>query len=153
MILPVRIFDDPILRRKARKVETITDEIRGLAQDMIETMIRFDGIGLAANQVGKDLRIITIDPRPCGFNIDPYAIINPEIISSEDIMEGEEGCLSLPGVYRRIKRAKKVKVAGADIDGREIVVQGEELMSRVLQHEIDHINGNLIIFYPNGEEI
>jgi peptide deformylase len=97
--------------------------------------------------------VITIDPRPAGFNTDPYAVINPEIISSDGEMEAEEGCLSLPGLYRDVKRAAKIKVKGLDIDGNEIVVQGEELMARVLQHEIDHINGRLIIFNPNGREV
>jgi len=153
VILPVRIVGDPVLYQRASEVEEITDELRELARNMIETMIRFEGIGLAANQIGIPLRIITVDPRCSGFNTDPFALINPVLIDQEGEEEAEEGCLSIPGVYLIVPRAERVKVKGIDIDGKETVIRAEGLFARVLQHEIDHINGRLITYYSNGKEV
>jgi len=153
MILPVRICGDPILSKRSRKISKIDNRIRELASDMIETMARFEGIGLAANQVGVDLRIISVDPKPAGFDTEPFVIINPEIVKSEGEQEEEEGCLSIPGYVFRVSRPMKIKVKGIDIEGSEFVIQGEGLLTRVLMHEIDHINGILIKDHANSKEI
>ncbi len=153
--LEIKIYPDPILRRKSKEVEEITQEIRKLAKDMIETMQNSDpeGIGLAAPQVGKSLRIIVVQTEG-----GPAVFINPKIIKKSKEKEvAEEGCLSLPGVWLKIKRAKWVEMEAValgpsplaeggkiDINGEISKIKAEGLLARVLQHEIDHLNGVLI---------
>lgn len=153
MILPIRIYGDPVLRKKSNKVDKITENLRNLSKDMVETMVKFDGIGLAANQVGIDLRIIIVDPKPAGFDTPPFVIINPEIVDSTGEQEEEEGCLSIPGYFLKITRPEQMKVRGIDLDGKEFIIHGEGLLARVLGHEIDHLNGQLIINHANGKKI
>jgi peptide deformylase len=131
---------DPILREVSAPVKKITPNIHKLLDDMAETMYAANGVGLAAPQVGINKRIIVID---VGEGI--IEMINPEIISMEGEQIGPEGCLSIPGLRGEVKRAMKVKVKGLDRNGNEIEVEGEELLARAFQHEIDHLNGILFI--------
>lgn len=148
-LLPIVIYPHPVLREPAQPVEKITDEIRQLLDDMAETMYAAPGIGLAAPQVGRSIRAIVVD---VDFDSDDAAtsrnllkIINPEIIAeSEDIVEGEEGCLSLPGIRENVERAAEITIRGLDSDGKEFELEASGLLAICLQHEIDHLDGILI---------
>jgi peptide deformylase len=143
MTLRIRKYPDPILRRRAQEISVIDDEIRRLADAMIETMVLAKGYGLAAPQVGVLKRIITLDVED-----DFYALINPEIIQKSDETEvWVEGCLSIPGIEAEFPRPAKVTVRALNLDGNEILLERDGLAARVLQHEIDHLNGVLFIDY------
>ena len=136
--------NNPILRKKSLEIKEVNDDIRKLVQDMIETMDKSDGIGLAACQVGKGLRIFVLPKELC----DKQVFINPEIIKmSKDVDIVEEGCLSLPGVFLPIKRAKLLKIKAVDENGKKFKIKTEGLLARVIQHEFDHLNGVLITDY------
>jgi peptide deformylase len=138
-------YPNPILLKVSDPVSTekIDDEMRELLDDMVETMYADDGIGLAAPQVGINLRAIVVDIRQDSSNL--FKMINPEIISMEGEEEMEEGCLSVPGLQVSIKRAMKVTVRYLDEMGKEQEIDAEELLAVAFQHEIDHLNGHLII--------
>ncbi len=143
MALRIRKYPDQILRRRTQEIQVIDDEIKRLADAMIETMILAKGYGLAAPQVGVLKRLITIDVED-----DFYALINPEIIQkSEESAIWVEGCLSIPGVEAEFARPARVTVRALDPQGKEILLERGELVARVLQHEIDHLNGVLFIDY------
>lgn len=143
MALKIRIYPDPVLRRRAPPVSQINDELRKFADALVETMVLAKGYGLAAPQVGVLKRIIAID-----VDKDFYVLINPEILFvSEERVVLSEGCLSIPGVEAEVERPARVKVSGLDIEGQEILLEKDELAARVLQHEIDHLNGVLFIDY------
>lgn len=145
-LLEIKRYPEKVLREKASPVDKIDREIQRLIDDMIETMYAAPGIGLAAPQVGVSKRIIVIDVSVKeGENIPLIVLINPEIIISEGEIESEEGCLSLPGYITTVKRAEKVIVKGLNRKGREIMIESKGLLSRALQHEIDHLNGLLLI--------
>jgi len=134
--------NNPALRQKAAEVKEITPEIKGLILDMLETMAAGNGIGLAAPQVGQPLRIIVARPDLAGKAI---ALINPKIIKKSFRKEAmEEGCLSLPGTYISVKRAKKITVEGLDIKNNQTRLKASGLWARVIQHEIEHCDGVLI---------
>jgi peptide deformylase len=142
-ILPIRVLGDPILREETKPVEEITDELRALVNSMFETMYLAKGIGLAAPQVGRTERVAVID-----VDGRKFAIINPEIVSSESkTAKAEEGCLSIPDVYGDVERPARVTIRALDIDGKEFEVEADELLGRCLQHEIDHWHGKLFIDY------
>lgn len=131
--------NNPVLRQKAEIIKEITPEIKRLVSDMAETIKDKQGLGLAAPQVGRGLRIIVVST-PL-----PLVLINPQISKSSFRREAmEEGCLSLPGLYLPVKRAKKVTVRAHDLNGQEIQIKAQDLLARVLQHEIDHLDGILI---------
>lgn len=140
-ILEIKEYGDPILREKALLVEEITPDILNLIKDMAETMYADSGVGLAAPQVGVSKRIITIDEDEEKLLV----LLNPEIIKSEGEAVEEEGCLSVPGVYSEVKRSLKVVVKALNENGDPIKITKEGLTARVLQHEIDHLNGILFI--------
>ena len=149
-VRPIVTADQPILRRKAEPVARITPALRRLIDDMVDTMRAAEGIGLAAPQVGEPLRVIVVevpeDPEVPGSGI-LYAVINPEIVeASEEIVEGVEGCLSIPGWYGWVLRAAAVVVRGLDREGRRVRVRAQGLVARVFQHEIDHLDG---ILFPD----
>jgi peptide deformylase len=147
-LLRIRIFGDPILREKAKPVRKIDKSISNLAKRMLETMRAEKGVGLAATQVGVLERICVCDP---GEN--PMVLINPEIIEvSEEKEIVEEGCLSLPGVTVNIPRFKKIKVKALDLKGNVQIIEAEDILARIIQHEIDHLNGNLILDRASKEE-
>jgi peptide deformylase len=140
--LPIRIFGDPVLREPAGPVESFDAGLRRLAEDMIQTMHEAPGVGLAAPQVGRSLRLIVFD---IGEEAGARALANPELKNEWGEQIGDEGCLSVPGLYYPVKRAQKVWAEGVDLDGHEVTIEAEELLARVLQHEVDHLNGVLFI--------
>jgi len=141
MILEVRKYPDEILKRRAKKVDEITPEIKELIFNMAETLRQTQGSGLAANQVGVSRRVIIV-----GFQEGPKAFLNPEIVkkSKEKNLE-EEGCLSLPGLYLKIKRAQKIDIVALDSEGKQVKLSLSGMTARIFQHEIDHLNGILLI--------
>ncbi len=145
-MLEIKVYPDSILRRKAKDVEKIDDRIVKLLDEMAETMYHFNGIGLAAEQVGILEKLIVIDLRREGKN-ELIELINPVIIDSEGTYEEhEEGCLSVPGYYDTVKDRKKwIKVKYLDRNENEKILETDEFLSVVIQHEIDHLNGKLFI--------
>jgi peptide deformylase len=146
---PILKFPDPGLRQVTKAVSfPLDDETRALVTDMIETMYAAAGAGLAAIQVGSDLRIFVIDGHVAGGPEDAPAVvmINPEItFLSEEIESGEEGCLSFPGVFVQVKRSLGAKCKALGLDGKPFELEGSGLLARAFQHEIDHLNGRLLI--------
>ncbi len=141
------IYPADVLKEKAEEVEEFNQEVRDLVNDMFETMYKRGGVGLAANQVGVLKRVIVIDlhSRTEKQGKEQLVLINPEIISQEGEVVKEEGCLSLPGLYRKVKRAAYVKVKAQNVEGEEFELEAEGLLARALQHEIDHLNGIVFI--------
>ena len=142
-VLKILTYPDPVLKKKAKPVEIIDERIKNLAEDMIETMYAAPGIGLAAPQVGESLRVITVDVTRKEEGL--IVLINPEIISGEGECAEEEGCLSVPDIKEIVQRKEKVLVNGLDIQGRKIQIPAEGLLAIAFQHEIDHLDGILII--------
>lgn len=143
----IRLYGDPVLRQKADPVSRVDDDVRQLAESMIQSMYGESGIGLAAPQVGKSLRLIVADPVIEGRQGNPRAFVNPEITDSWGDSTYEEGCLSLPGVNGDVDRPDGVRVRFTDLDGAEHEESFDGLWARVLQHEIDHLNGRLFVDY------
>lgn len=140
--LEVRLLGDPVLREKAAPVAAISAETRKLIADMFDTMYAEEGVGLAAPQVGVSQRIIVVDPHD--DETKAFALINPEIIeASKDTEKGEEGCLSIPGVRDMVERSLTVRVRGLDENGEVRDYEADGLLSRILQHEVDHLDGVL----------
>ena len=147
-VLPIRTFGDPGLRERARPVPRVTEVHRRLVEDMIETMRVAPGVGLAGPQVGILERIFVWEVED-----EHGAVINPEITSrSQEVIESEEGCLSLPGIAYPVTRATSVTVEGIDEHGRPVRIEGTELLARVFQHEIDHLDGVLMIDRVEDDE-
>ena len=156
MVYPIRLYGDPVLRRKARPVEDFSG-IKRLAEDMLETMFEAKGVGLAAPQIGLSQRpLVAVEyaDEPEGEEERPrrelarrvYVVANPVIPSREGLVEGAEGCLSLPGLYsEEVPRAERIRVEYQDEEGRGRVLELEGYMARVFQHEIDHLDG--ILFF------
>ncbi len=147
---------DPVLREHAKPVPKITPNIHKLLDDMADTMYEAQGVGLAAPQVGILKRVIVMD---CGEEYGGLIeLINPEIIKKEGEQFGPEGCLSIPGLQGDVRRAQKCTVKGWNRDGQEIEIEGEELLARCIQHEVDHLNGVLFldvaerVYRPDPEE-
>ncbi|MCD6254903.1 MAG: peptide deformylase [Deltaproteobacteria bacterium] len=145
MILPILTYPHPTLRQKAEIVKDVGKEIRKLAENMAETMYNAPGVGLAAPQIGQSLQLIVIDPtgqKAQGLMV----LINPKIVAAEGEVEEEEGCLSIPDFYFKIKRYSKVRVKGYDpLKEKTIEIEADGLLARIFQHEIDHLEGTLII--------
>ncbi|GAQ95399.1 peptide deformylase [Thermodesulfovibrio aggregans] len=144
-ILEIKKYPDEVLKGKAESVTEINGDLQKLIDDMIETMYKSNGIGLAAPQVGVSKRLIVVDTSIREENQSLIVLINPEIKLSEGDILSEEGCLSLPGFITRLKRKEKVYVTGLDRKGNPIEIEATGLLSRALQHEIDHLDGILII--------
>lgn len=157
-VLDIKKFKSPVLRKRCEEVGEIGEEIRQLIKDMAETMKKNQGIGLAANQVGALKRVIVLglleqNSLPSFKQKDFLGLVNPKIVKKSKEKEiGEEGCLSFPGIYLDIKRAKEVEVEGLTEEGDKISFKTQGLPARVLQHEIDHIDGILFFkrlgFFP-----
>lgn len=146
--LPVLRFPDERLRTKAQLVVEVNDEIRTIVDDMLETMYLENGVGLAATQVNIHQRIVVMDVGGDEDNKQPLTFINPEIIKKSDAtFINEEGCLSVPGCYAKVTRHETVSVKALDRNGDEFVIDGDELLSICLQHELDHLAGILFIDY------
>ncbi len=138
-------FPDPRLRKRALSVSYISDEVRRIADDMLETMYEAQGIGLAAIQINVPKRIIVLD---ISENKDrQFVLINPEVIESEGKRAHEEGCLSIPDAYATVTRADKIKVNALNRDGKKIEFYAESLLATCIQHEIDHLEGKLFVDY------
>jgi len=139
-IYPIRTFPDPVLAMQAADVTVFGDPLQKLADDMFETMYDAPGVGLAAPQIGISKRFFVAD-----VGDGPFVMANPEIVERSGKWKYEEGCLSVPGRYWAIKRSDYARAIGFDLDGNEVEYEGDELMGRVLQHEIDHLNGILLL--------
>lgn len=166
--LSIRYFGDPVLAAKAKPVEEINDDIRALAAEMIELMYEKNGVGLAGNQVGLPLRIVTIDvgqetdengnPVPPATPGEmeilpkmPVALINPEIVSySDDQCDFDEGCLSVPKLYANVKRPSRVVLKTQFLDGSTLTAECGGFLARALQHELDHLDG--IVYVQRADE-
>jgi peptide deformylase len=140
-ILPVRLYGDPVLRKRAERVEAVTPEIASLFDDMVETMYDQLGIGLAGPQIGVSLQIFVVDE---GKGV-ARGYLNPTIVEQGGRIVTEEGCLSLPGFFADVARAEWVVVEAQDAQGAPVRRRAQGLMARVFQHEIDHVNGVLFI--------
>ena len=146
MIRPIVKYPDPILQQVAEPVATFDKELEQLVEDMFESMYDAHGIGLAAPQIGVKKRITVIDLSNKAKAEDKLVLINPEIIYREGKQFSEEGCLSLPEIREKVTRAQKVKVRAQNLKGEWFELEGEELLSRCFQHEIDHLDGVLFLF-------
>lgn len=143
----IRLFGDPVLRQRAREIENVDGRIVRLAEDMIETMYDAPGVGLAATQVGVERRLFVYD-----VGDGPQTLVNPTISEARGEWEFEEGCLSVPGLHWNIVRPKEVHLTGYDLDGNEISIDADEYLARVFQHEMDHLDGVLLLQRLQPEE-
>jgi peptide deformylase len=142
--LKIELLGSELLRRPAKEVAEIDEELRLLVDDMFETMYEAEGVGLAGPQVGVSRRVIVVDIREEGSQ--PFALINPRVVEASGEKEkGDEGCLSIPGVSAAVERSANVVVEGLDLDGHPVRIEGAGLLGRCLQHEIDHLDGVLFI--------
>ena len=139
-IFPIRVFGDPVLRTPAEPVSEFSSAYERLIEDMLETMYEAPGVGLAAPQIGVSKQIFVAD-----IGDGPFAMFNPEIVETSGVWAFDEGCLSVPGYFWEIERPGFAEARGFDIDGNELTLRGDELMGRVLQHEIDHLVGMLLL--------
>jgi peptide deformylase len=144
-ILTILEFPDERLRKKAAKVQTVDDTIKQLADDMLETMYESRGVGLAATQVNVHQRVIVIDVSD--EKDAPLFLINPEIIEKDGIEESEEGCLSVPGFFEKVKRAEHIRVKALNREGKSYEFEARDLLAVCVQHEIDHLDGKLFVDY------
>lgn len=136
----IRFFGDPVLKQRAKEVTELNGALVGVVNTMVETMYDASGVGLAAPQVGIQKRLFTFD-----VGEGPQVLINPEIVETEGEWAYEEGCLSIPGFHFEIVRPKLVTITGIDINGDEVVIQGDEQLGRVFLHELDHLDGVLML--------
>lgn len=142
-ILQILQYPDPRLHKVAKRVETITLEIRKLVSDMAETMYKAPGIGLAATQVDVHLQVIVMDLSE--LHDDLLVLINPELLNSEGESKCEEGCLSVPGIYDKVERAERVTVQAMNIKGEKFKIDAEGLLAVCIQHEMDHLQGKVFV--------
>ena len=148
-VLPIRIYGDPVLRQRTREVDVVDGALRRLVDDMVETMYDAPGVGLAANQVGVERRLFVYD---VDDGTGAHAVINPELVESSGEWEYHEGCLSIPGLSWNVIRPKEVHLRGISIDGEELDIEADELLARCFQHELDHLDGTLIIERLDDEQ-
>jgi len=144
-VRPVRVYGDPVLRQKARPIAAPDDALRALVADMRETMHAYSGVGLAANQVGELLRVLVVDVPLDDEHRARYALVNPEIVERSGSEVGEEGCLSIPGVWEDVTRAQRITVRALDEWGKPLSFDAEDYLARAIQHEIDHLDGVLFV--------
>jgi peptide deformylase len=144
-ILTILEFPDERLRKKAAPVETVDGNIKKLVDDMLETMYQAKGVGLAATQVNIHQRIVVIDVSEEKDN--PLCLINPEIIAKDGVEESEEGCLSVPGFFEKVKRAEHIRVKALNKDGQPFEFEANDLLAVCVQHELDHLEGKLFVDY------
>ena len=159
-VRPIRIYGDPILREKACPVKETNAALRRLAEDMIDTMIEAEGIGLAAPQVGEAVRLYVVNLGAISPELfrdlkgpslaegpDHLVLVNPRVVKQEGTQTGDEGCLSFPDLFEKVSRPDVVRVEATDLDGRPLEIEGSGLLARVLIHEFDHLEGKLFIDY------
>jgi peptide deformylase len=144
-IREILIIGDPILNMKAAPVESVDEEIVRLARDMVETLHAAPGLGLAAPQVGVSRRVIVVDLSVGEDKNALHILVNPEIVAQEGEAVCEEGCLSVPDIRENVVRPYRVLVRGLDLEGRQVEIEGEDILARALCHEIDHLDGILFV--------
>jgi peptide deformylase len=144
-VLEIVTYPNPVLTRRAEEVEKVDGKIRKLISDMVDTMYANGGIGLAAPQVGVSKRVVVVDVRLYEPSSSLISIVNPEVVGEGEEVIHEEGCLSVPECVDGVKRKTWIKVRGLNERGREIEVEGEGMLAIALQHEIDHLNGKVIL--------
>jgi peptide deformylase len=145
MLRPILTYGHPVLRQVTRPVQNLNGDLPQLIEDMVETMNAAPGVGLAANQVGSQQRVFVANPSE---DHDPgklLVVINPALVETQGELVSEEGCLSIPEFRDEVRRARRVLVTGLDRNGRPIQIEGEDLLARIFQHEIDHLNGVLFV--------
>lgn len=138
--LPIRLDGDPVVRQKAKKVSRIDRSIESLIDDMFDTMRAAPGVGLAAPQVGMPLRVIVVEA-----DGESYALVNPDVVKSKGDLVEDEGCLSIPNWYGPVPRAQELVVKGRDRSGKAVRIRAQDFLARILQHEIDHLDGVLFV--------
>ncbi|MGE4264910.1 MAG: peptide deformylase [Desulfovibrio sp.] len=143
--LPIVTYPEPVLAQKARPVAEITPEISTLIEDMVQTMYESDGVGLAAPQVGKGIRLITLDETGPKERKSLMVLVNPEFVEQAGEKESEESCLSLPTFSCKVKRYETVTVKGLNEKGEAVEIKAEGLLAVILQHEIDHLEGRTLV--------
>ena len=147
-VRPVVVWPDERLRQPSVAITAIDDSVRALYQDLVDSMYAENGLGIAALQLGDARRMFIVEPKLAGRaeNDPPLAFINPEILETSDAQQdSEEGCLSFPDVYIKVKRPLRAKVRAMDIDGKTFEIEGEGLLARCLLHEYDHLSGKLLV--------
>jgi peptide deformylase len=146
VVLPIYLYGQKVLRKRAQEVSEVTPALTKLAEDMLETMYASNGVGLAAPQVGKSIRLIVVDITGEEEEKKPYHIFNPEVIDPRGECTAEEGCLSVPGVWADVERPETISVKGLDKAGKPLLLKNlTGLLARCIQHEIDHLNGVLFV--------
>lgn len=140
-VRPIVVIGNPVLRNRSRKVSRYDQSIQKLVEDMIDTMRAAPGVGLAAPQIGVPLQVAVVETEKEQVHV----LINPEIVKGEGEYEPDEGCLSVPGFWAKVKRNERVTVKARDLKGKEIRLSGEGLFGQALQHEIDHLNGRVYL--------
>jgi peptide deformylase len=145
----IRLFGDPVLKQRAADVTNIDGRLVKLCDDMVVTMHHAAGLGLAAPQVGVQKRLFVYQ---MGEDDEPGVLVNPTISDFRGEWEFEEGCLSLPGLYFPIVRPKEVHITGYDLEGREVSIEADEVLARMFQHEMDHLEGRLLLEYLDKEQ-
>ena len=140
MSYKIRVMGDPVLRQEAKLIEDIDGRIVQMVDDMVPAMYQAEGIGLAAPQVGIQKRLFVYD-----IGEGPQTLVNPEIIEADGEWAFEEGCLSVPGLSFEIIRPKEVHLVGRDLEGNEVSIEADELLARLFQHELDHLDGVLLL--------
>lgn len=145
----IRVYGDPVLKQMAAPVENIDGALKALADAMVDTMYAAPGLGLAAPQVGVQKRLFVYDLQE---GEGPQTLVNPVISESRGEWTYEEGCLSVPGLYFPIVRPKEVHLTGFDLDGNEVSIEADELMARLFQHELDHLDGTLLLEHLDSDQ-
>ena len=145
MVRSILTYGHPILRKATQPVSDLNGDMHRLIDDMVRTMYAAPGVGLAANQVGSLQRVFVANPSEDHDPSQLLVLINPELVESEGEMLAEEGCLSIPDLRQEVRRARRVLVRGLDRSGRPVEIEGQDLLARILQHELDHLNGVLFV--------
>ncbi len=149
-VLPIRVYPDPVLRVRCAEVTEFDDGLRRLAEDMVETMHRAPGVGLAASQVGVEKRLAVVD---VSVGEDPQTLrvlVNPRLVEKQGSDVDSEGCLSIPGLSDKVRRPLEITVEAQDLEGREVRLDLSEFEARAVCHEIDHLNGVLFVDHLRG---
>lgn len=144
-LLPILNYPDPRLHTRAKKIEQIDDTLRQLAADMAETMYAAPGVGLAATQVDRHIQLVVIDVSEDKSQL--LTLINPEILTRSGECEGEEGCLSVPGIYETVRRSAQVRVRALGLDGQPFELEATDMLAICIQHELDHLQGKVFVEY------
>lgn len=144
-ILDILVYGQPVLQQKAQEIADINEEVLNIAQHMVFTMHSAPGLGLAAPQVNQSIRLITVDQSVGEKSEDLFILINPKIIEREGACSLEEGCLSLPEINENVSRPERILLKGYDLNGKELSLEAEGLLARIFCHEVDHLDGKLLL--------